>query len=194
MSELQKRVATSSKRLRLPITLVIWPRKSYKTDEQTRCLVFELGTSALKKETSRLVNLPRKEVSQSPVRAVVMVRSNHSRPIPTQIWEKHKFTIYALYARLPLDQVMAEMQQKHDFAATAQQYKRQLGKWGLRKNVLTELDVIDDESIARGGKDSQRQIRRFQKRKQLKTQKPANPKPATPRTTRSSSAQKRRPL
>ncbi|OQV03288.1 Clr5 domain-containing protein isoform 1 [Cladophialophora immunda] len=81
---------------------------------------------------------------------------------------------------------------KHDFAATAQQYKRQLGKWGLRKNVLAELDVIDDESIARGGKVSQRQIRRFERRKQLKTQKPAKPKSATPRTTRSRSAQKRR--
>ncbi|KIW25317.1 uncharacterized protein PV07_08504 [Cladophialophora immunda] len=132
------------------------------------------------------------KVAQSPICALIMVRSNHSRPIPTQIWEKHKFTIYELYAKLPLDQVMAEMQQKHDFAATAQQYKRQLGKWGLRKNVLAELDVIDDESIARGGKVSQRQIRRFERRKQLKTQKPAKPKSATPRTTRSRSAQKRR--
>ncbi|OAP54681.1 hypothetical protein AYL99_11129 [Fonsecaea erecta] len=123
-----------------------------------------------------------------------MVRSNHSRPIPTQVWEKHKFTIYELYARLPLDQVMAEMQQKHDFAATAQQYKRQLGKWGLRKNVLTELDVIDDESIARGGKVSQRQVRRYQRTKELKTQKPSKPKPATQRTTRSRSTQKRSAL
>ncbi|KIW93175.1 uncharacterized protein Z519_05780 [Cladophialophora bantiana CBS 173.52] len=122
-----------------------------------------------------------------------MVRSNHSRPIPIQIWEKHKFTIYELYARLPLDEVMAEMRQKHDFVATAQQYKRQLGKWGLRKNVLMELEVIDDESIARGGKISQRQIS-LERRKQLKKQKPSKPKPATPRTTRARSTLKRRAM
>lgn len=97
------------------------------------------------------------------------------RPLPPGLWEEHKDTIRELYASLQLNEVMREMALSHDFHATLQQYKRQIGKWGLRKYVKTEdIDKIiadDGDSIGREGKSvSSRQIRRLQRRKELKSQ------------------------
>ncbi|KAM0804564.1 hypothetical protein BDR22DRAFT_969883 [Usnea florida] len=57
------------------------------------------------------------------------------RPQCAQDWEARQAPISEFYGCMTLDDMMKLMEEKYSFKATKKQYKTQLSKWSLRKNI-----------------------------------------------------------
>ncbi|KIW25102.1 uncharacterized protein PV07_10767 [Cladophialophora immunda] len=93
--------------------------------------------------------------------------------IPEDIWGKHRSDIERLYRDLELQGVIQLMESNHGFHATDKQYKRQLAKWGFRKNFTSkELDAVlsnpGGDGIVRGIPVPKARVERYARRRRLK--------------------------
>jgi len=105
-----------------------------------------------------------------------MTPASRTPTIPDHVWEKLREPIEERYIgqRLSLQEVMQDMRYQYDFRATDKQYKRQLARWGMRKNIPTKaMDVVlsaptDDpriESIRSQYRVTNTKINKFRHRK-----------------------------
>ena len=79
----------------------------------------------------------------------LLAPNEHSKKIRKPIWTQHKKEIIQVYIHddETLERVMSVMAKKHGFAPTIAQYKRQIKKWGVRKNHKSEIDSEEEVDI-----------------------------------------------
>ncbi|KAH8744049.1 Clr5 domain-containing protein, partial [Diaporthe sp. PMI_573] len=73
-------------------------------------------------------------------------------------WARHRQQITELYSKKPLKEVVAIMEQEHNFVATKRMYKTRFREWGIRKNV-TVGQVLECADTSLGAQqESDRQV------------------------------------
>jgi hypothetical protein len=90
-------------------------------------------------------------------------------PISKAIWEQYREAITELYATKTLRDVSQHMARVYSFHATEQQYKRQIARWDIGKNVKgSEMKAIvaghNTSRMVRGRRVPHSKVRRYQYR------------------------------
>src|SRR6201999_4539481 len=99
--------------------------------------------------------------------------TSRAQPLPEIEWNRHRPAIERLYRVLELRDVIERMKYDHGFHATDKQYKRQLARWGIRKNVsskemMAALSQPGKDTVVRGFRVSRVKVARFERRHCLK--------------------------
>ncbi|OCK98550.1 uncharacterized protein K441DRAFT_543101, partial [Cenococcum geophilum 1.58] len=108
------------------------------------------------------------------------ITHNLRHPLSAKDWEEHRATIQRLWSQenKKLREVMAILENDCGFRATAKQYKTQIKRWGLEKNVKDnemravirmqrkrkEIDGKESEFLLRDRVVPPQKIRRYMKR------------------------------
>ncbi|KAF8846703.1 hypothetical protein BDZ45DRAFT_666663 [Acephala macrosclerotiorum] len=81
------------------------------------------------------------------------------RPQNPQDWEPYKEAVTRLYSDMKLSAVIEVMEEKYNFRATPNQYKKQLSKWGIAKRVKgIEYDAIARKTNERASEGKRSEI------------------------------------
>ncbi|MCJ1271319.1 hypothetical protein MMC22_011219 [Lobaria immixta] len=79
-------------------------------------------------------------LARAPLAVSRQSRPIFHRPQSTQDWENQKAKIVDLYESNELKDTMKVMEEQHGFKATLNQYKKQLGKWGLDNKRIKDFE------------------------------------------------------